>query len=169
MAAHKPTKDERDFVQVVKCSTALGLGLMAAFLYSLKQVHPQVVLEFGFGTALAFLVAAVFSWLFCGVLFKGEFDEGDSAHGALLKKRRVTRWVVFFIVVSSLLTAGAFLYSLKDLATENRRDVIEGAGFAVFVLSIGGFFIHKSVRFFEEQDRISMELDREDVDQNRDE
>ncbi|MBK7998753.1 MAG: hypothetical protein IPK15_08550 [Verrucomicrobia bacterium] len=168
MELHKPTKDERDFVQVVKFSTALGLGLMAAFLYSLKQVHPNIVLEFGFGTVLAFLVTAVFSWLFCNVLFKGEFDEGDSAQATALKKRRVTRWVIFFIVVSSLLTAGAFLYSLKDLATDSRRDVIQGAGFAVFVLSIGGFFIHKSVRFFEEQDRINMELAREREEEERD-
>lgn len=161
MAAHKPSKDERDFIQVVKVSTALGLGLMAAFLYSLKQVHPHIVLEFGFGTVLAFLVTAVFSWLFCNVLFKGEYDEGDSVQAAALKKRRVTRWVIFFIVISSLITAAAFLYSLKDLASDNRREVIEGAGIAVIVLSIGGFFIHKSVRFFEEQDRINMELARE--------
>ena len=49
-----------------------------------------------------------------------KFDEGDSAQAAALKKRRVTRWVIFFIVVSSLLTAGAFLYSLKDLAADIR-------------------------------------------------
>ena len=37
MDQRKPTKDEQDFVRVVKIATALGLGLMAAFLYSLKQ------------------------------------------------------------------------------------------------------------------------------------
>ena len=171
MTSHKPTKDERDFIQVVKLSTALGLGLMAAFLYSLKQVHPHIVLEFGFGTVMAFLLTAVFSWLFCNVLFKGEFDEGDGAQAARIKKRRVTRWVIFFIVISGLLTAAAFLYSLKDLAAENRREVIEGAGIAVVALSIGGFFIHKSVRFFEEQDRINMQLarEREEQEQRRDE
>lgn len=169
MAAHKPSKDELDFIQVVKVSTALGLGLMAAFLYSLKQVHPHIVLEFGFGTALAFLISAVFSWVFCNVLFKGEYVEGDSAQAAALKKRRVTRWVIFFIVISSVLTAAAFLYSLKDLESQSRREVIEGAGIAVVVLSIGGFFIHKSVRFFEEQDRINMQLTREREEQERDE
>ena len=63
----------------------------------------------------------------------------------------MTRWVLFFIVVSSLATGAAFLYSLKNVSADTRREVLQGAGFAVFVLSIGGFFIHKSVRFFEEQ------------------
>lgn len=161
METHKPTKDERDFVQVVKFGTALGLGLMAAFLYSLKQVHPHLVLEFGFGTVVSFLVTAVFSWLFFGVLFKGEFNEGGTAQTARLTKRRVTRWVIFFIVVSSLATGGAFLYSLKNVSADTRRDVLQGAGFAVFVLSIGGYFIHRAVRFFEEQDRINLEMSRE--------
>lgn len=162
METHKPTKDERDFVQVVKFGTALGLGLMAAFLYSLKQVHPHIVIEFGLGTVMSFLVTAGFSWVFCGVLFKGEFDGGDSAQAAILRKRRVTRWVIFFIAVSSLATGAAFLYSLKNVSADTRREVLQGAGFAVFVLSIGGFFIHKSVRFFEEQDRINLEMSREE-------
>ena len=170
METHKPTKDERDFVQVVKFGTALGLGLMAAFLYSLKQVHPHIVIEFGFGTVLSFLVTAGFSWVFCDVLFKGEFDQGDTEQAAIVRKRRVTRWVVFFIVVSSLATGGAFLYSLKNVSADTRREVLLGGGFAVVVLSMGGYFIHKAFRFFEEQDRISVELQREeDERQERDE
>lgn len=162
MASHKPTKDERDFVRVVKSGTALGLGLMAAFLYSLKRVHPHIVIEFGFGTGVAFLVTAAFSWAFCGVLFKGEFNEGDNAQAAALTKRRVTRWVIFFIVVSSLATGGAFLYSLKDVTSDARREVLQGGGFAVLVLSVVGFLIHKAVRFCEEQDRINIEMNREE-------
>ena len=164
MDPHKPTKDEQDFVRVVKFATASGLGLMAAFLCSLKQVHPAIRLEFGFGTVLAFLITAVFSWIFCGVLFKGEFNEGDSAKAALLKKRMVTRWIIFFITVSSLATAGAFLYSLKDVSAENRRDVIQGAGIAAVVLAMGGFLIYKAVQFFEEQDRVNLEEHRNDED-----
>lgn len=164
MDSRKPTKDELDFVRVLKFASALGLGVMAAFLYSLKQVHPTIELEFNLGTVLAFLITAVFSWLFCGVLFKGEFNEGDSASAAAFKKRRVTRWIIFFVVVSGLATAGAFLYSLKDVSAENRREVIEGAGIAAVVLTIGGFFIHKAVRFFEEQDKVSLEDRHDDED-----
>ena len=162
METHKPTKDERDFVNVVKFGTALALGLMAAFLYSLKQVHPHIVIEFGFGTVLSFLITAGFSWVFCDVLFKGEFDQGDTAQAAIVRKRRVTRWVVFFIVVSSLAMLGAFLYSLKNVTSDTRREVLQGGGFAVLVLSMVGFFIHKAVRFCEEQDRINLEMNRDE-------
>lgn len=157
-----PTKDEQDFVRVVKFATALGLGLMTAFLYSLKGVYPTIQLEFNVGTVLAFLVTAVFSWVFCGVLFSGEVRDGDSASAVALKKRRVTRWVIFFIVVSGLATAGAFLYSLKDVSAENRREVIQGAGMATVALTFAGILIHKAVRFFEEQDKVTLEERYED-------
>jgi drug/metabolite transporter (DMT)-like permease len=167
MDPHKPTKDERDFVGVVKFATAFSLGIMAGFLYSLKQVHPTIELEFNFGTALAFLITAAFSWLFCGVLFKGEFNVGDSVGAAALKKRRIGRWILFFIVVSGLATAGAFLYSLKDVSAQSRREVIQGAGIATVVLAIGGFLIHKTVRFFEEQDKVATEM-RQDEEKDHD-
>jgi hypothetical protein len=164
MAPHKPTKDERDFIRVVQFATALGLGLMAAFLYSLKQVHPSIRFEFNLGTVLAFLFTAVLSWAFCGVLFKGEFSEGDAAGGAALKQRRVTRWMLWFAIVSGLATVGAFVYSLKDVAADSRREVLQGTGIAVVVLSIGGFLIHKTVRFFEEQDKVNLAARQDEED-----
>ena len=171
MASHKPTKDEQDFVRVVKISTALGMGVMATFLYSLKQVHPSIRLELGFGSAITFVATAIFSWIFCAVLFRGEFDGGDSAHAATIRKRRVGRWIIFFVTVSGLATGGAFLYSLKDVSAESRREVIEGTGLAALVLTLGGFLIHKAVRFFEEQDKVATEMQRreeeDDNDQNR--
>lgn len=157
MDQRKPTKDERDFVWVVKAASALGLGLMAAFLYSLKQVHPSIRLEITLGTGIAFLVTAVFTWMFCGILFKGEFDEDGSVQAAGQQRKRVTRWIIVFLCVSALATIAAFIYSLKDVAADSRWDVIEGTGIAVIVLAGGGFLIHKAVKFFEEQDKASLE------------
>jgi hypothetical protein len=164
MDPHKPTKDEQDFVRVVKSAAAIALGVMAAFLFSLKQIHPTIQFEFTLGTVLVFLATAVFSWLFCGVLFKGEFDEGDAAGVAAFKKRRAGRWIVFFLLGAGLATVGAFLYSLKDVSPESRREVLQGASIATLVLAIGGFLIHKTVRFFEEQDRVNLEERHEDED-----
>jgi len=167
MDPRKPTKDERDFVRVVKIATSLGLGLMAAFLYSLKQVHPNIRVELTIGTGVAFLMTVVFSWVFCGVLFKGEFGEGDSASAALLRKKRVARWIIFFVTVSGLTTAGAFLYSLKDVSAESRREVIEGTGLAVVVLTVGGILIHKAMKLFEEQDKASLEEKEDEADRDK--
>jgi hypothetical protein len=168
MASHKPTKDEQDFIRVVKISTALGMGAMAAFLYSLKQVHPSIRLELGFGSLITFAVTAIFSWIFCAILFRGEFDASDSAHAAAIQKRRVGRWIIFFVLVSGLATGGAFLYSLKDVSAESRREVIEGTGLAALVLTVGGFLIHKAVLFFEEQDKVATEIKQREDDERED-
>src|SRR5437773_3498675 len=114
MDQHKPTKDEKDFVRVVKIATALGLGLMAAFLYSLKQIHPSIRLQISLGSFVAFLLTASFSWVFCGVLFKGEFADDGAVPAAALRKKRAGRWLIYFLTVSGVATMGAFLYSLKD-------------------------------------------------------
>jgi hypothetical protein len=90
-------------------------------------------------------------------LFKGEFSGDSSANASALRKRRVRRWLFLFLLGASLATLSAFLYSLKDVSNQSRWEVIEGTGIAVLVLSGGAFLIHKSVRFFEEQDRASLE------------
>jgi len=167
MDSRKPTKDERDFVWVVKAASALGLGLMAAFLYSLKQVHPSIRLEITVGTGIAFLGTAVFTWLFCGILFKGEFNEDGSEQASGRRRKQVTRWIIFFLTASTLATIGAFVYSLKDIAADSRRDVIQGTVIAVIVLTGGGVLIHKAVKFFEEQDKASLEQhEREKKDED---
>lgn len=164
MDQHKPTKDERDFVWVVKAASALGLGLMAAFLYSLKQVHPSIRLEITFGTGVVFLVTAVFTWLFCRVLFKGEFTEEGLPRAPGQRKKQVARWIIVFLSLSTLITIAAFVYSLKDIAAESRRDVIQGTVIAFVVLAGGGLLIHKAVKFFEEQDKASLEQQQRDKD-----
>jgi hypothetical protein len=164
MNQRKPTKDERDFIRVVKVGVALAMGLMAAFLISLKQIHPSIRIEITFGSLLAFLITGVLSWMFCGVLFKSELIDGDSPEAAVLRKKRVRRWILIFVGLSVLATAAAFIYSLKDVAAESRRDVMEGTAIAVVVLAVGGFLIYKAVQLFEEQDKVSLEQREHDDD-----
>ena len=59
-------------MRVVQIGTALSMGVMAAFLVSLKQVHPSIELRFGVGAIVAFLIAAVASWRFCAMLVRAE-------------------------------------------------------------------------------------------------
>jgi hypothetical protein len=169
MAPHKPTNDEQDFARVVKAAVSLSIGLLGAFLYSVKDVHPRLVIEFNLGTLIAFLLCAGVSWAFCRVLFKSEFADDSSPAGTALQEKRRARSFVIFLAVSGLATAGAFLYSLKDVSSESRMEVIQGAGFAVFVLTIGGFLIHQAIRFFEEQDKANLQDSESDLDQEHDE
>jgi hypothetical protein len=164
---HKPSKDELDFVRVVKFAAAVGLGIMVAFLYSIRQVHPDFQIEFTFGTVVAFVITAALTVVFCQVLFAGEFAAGRTGSGKG-GKQRVRRWLMVFLAGSALATVGAFLYSLKDVSSASRREVIVGTGVAVLVLSIGGFLIHRSVLFFEEQDRANLQHQEEEDRENQD-
>jgi len=64
----EPSKNERDFFRIVRVSTALGFGVLAAFLYSMKDITHDAALVFSAGTVVAFVVAAVLGWLFWWVV-----------------------------------------------------------------------------------------------------
>src|ERR1043166_2845917 len=59
-----PTRNQRDFFLIVKISTALALGTMGAFLYSIKDISHDASLEFSPGTIIVFLVSAAAGWFF---------------------------------------------------------------------------------------------------------
>ena len=151
-------RDERDFFRVIKFATALAMGGMAAFLYSLKQVHPDIVFRLTLGTAVIFVVTAVFSWVFCGVLAKGEQD----APTPTARKRFILRWMVTFLGLATLGMLVSFALSLRNVTSAGRREVIEGTVIAIGVLAMGGFLIWKAFRFFEEQSEAELARLREE-------
>ncbi len=159
-----PSGNERDLVQVIKIGTALSMGLMAAFLFSLKQVHPSIELRFGLGTIAAFVIAWAISWRFCNVLTRSDDGTGPG------RRKFVVRWMIGFMSVAGLGTLAAFAYALKDVSSNSRWEVIEGTALAVVVLSIGGTLIYKAFQFFEEQSEIELEQQRRDheADEDRD-
>lgn len=71
-------KDEHDFFKIVTISTALGFGVMAAFLYSIKDMRNDVSLEFSFGTIVAFFVGAAIGWGLWAVIrrFSNKAEKG---------------------------------------------------------------------------------------------
>ena len=81
------SKHERDFLVLVKIGSALGFGVMAAFLYSLKSVQPELKFEFGVGVVVAFVLASVFGWMACGII---------AWRRAQSDRKYVARWLWFF-------------------------------------------------------------------------
>jgi len=143
-------------MRVVKIGTSLSMGLMAGFLFSLKQVHPSIELRFGLGTVLAFGLVAVVSWRFCAILARAD-EPAETG-----RKRFMVRWMIGFLGLSALGTAAAFAYALKDVSSQNRWDVIEGTLIAVVVLAVGGWIIYRVFQFFEEQSAAELEQQRRD-------
>lgn len=153
MNAPPPSKNERDLLFVVKLASALGMGTLAGFLYSLKDVHPNLRLEFGAGAVLVALATAIASWIFCGVMARADVEGSPT----FARRRFFIRWLIFFGSASTLGTLFAFAYSLRNVSSASRRDVIEGTVLALVVIAAGGFLIRKAFRFFEEQDKAALD------------
>ena len=163
MTPPQRNKNERDFIFVVKAGTALSMGLMAAFIYSLKSVHPNIHLRFTLGTIAAFLIAAVASWKFCAVLYRDETGEAgdDGSRRQEAQKKFIKRWIIVFVGVSFVLTLLAFAWSLKDVSSESRRQVIEGTVLAALVIGAVAWLLRMAMRFFETQSRFEEEIRHE--------
>jgi hypothetical protein len=159
-----PNRNERDLLFIVKLSSALGLGVLAGFLYSLKEVHPGIRFEVTFGTFLIALAVAVASWFFCGIMARADAEE----HPTVARRRFFVRWLIYFGGTCTVGTIFAFAWSLRNVSTRGKRDVIEGTVLAVLVLAAGGFLIHKAFRFFEEQDKASLDEQRREEEETDD-
>ncbi len=160
-----PSRNERDLIRVVKLASALGMGGLAAFLYSLKEVHPHIRFEFTFGTVLIALGTAVASWIFCGVMARADIED----HPSVARRRFFIRWLIVFGGLSTAGTIIAFVVSLRNVSSRGQRDVLEGTLLAFLVIGAGGFLIHKAFRFFEEQDKASLDAQQRHEEDEADE
>lgn len=52
------------FFRITAFSTALGMGLLGAFLFSLKDIRHDTSLEFSWATVVAFIIGACVGWGF---------------------------------------------------------------------------------------------------------
>ncbi len=144
--------NDRGLTRIIQFSSGLSLGLMAAFLFSLKQVTPELRCELSFGTWIAFAVGAVLSW----ALWRLAFNRGgaDAASGAIpLLSKRGRRWVVVLGGVLILGTALPFAFALKDLAHSETVEVVQGLSVAVVTLVVVGLAFWRLTRFLEADSR----------------
>lgn len=140
-------KTERQIARVMQLSVAVSLGFMAAFFWSLKQVNSHVRFEVSPGTGIAFLATAAISWQAWPMVAR--------------EQRRARRHFLLFAVGVVVLTAGAFIYGVKDVSREKMRDVAIGAALAALALSVLGLAIWRVGKFLEKDSR-QIDPDRPD-------
>jgi uncharacterized BrkB/YihY/UPF0761 family membrane protein len=157
------SRNERDLLMVVKLASALGMAALAAFLYSLKEVHPHIRFQVTIGTGIIALATGIVSWIFCGVMARADAEE----HPSVTRRRFFIRWLLVFGGLATAGTVFAFVFSLRNVSSRGRRDVLEGTILALLVILAGGFLIHKAFRFFEEQDKASLDaLEQEEEEKD---
>ncbi len=127
------SKEERAFEKLVMWTSSFSIGVLAAFLASLKQVNPTIVFKFTFETVAAFVGGAVLTAFFLRVVLHGS------------KKRRATL-VIAAAVVSVVLY---FCFGIENTSRANRSDVTIGTIFAVAVLSFVAWVIWRLGKYFE--------------------
>jgi hypothetical protein len=156
MADNQHEKNERDFTWILQLSSAVCLGGLAAFLFSVKAVTPNVQVEFSAGSVAAFVLAAAFSWAFWRfVLTKASPAEPGSTAS---DRRLAGRVRVRFVLLATLLLVamlGAFAWELRDVSQRKRMEVMQGVALAVALLAGVGWIFWKLIRFLEsDQERL---------------
>src|SRR6266568_3458562 len=110
MRNKRQANNDRDLTRVIKCSSALGLGLMAALLYSIKQVTPELQYKISVGTGVSFAAAAALSWAFWRLVF----GKPNRSENSFSKPRK--RWLVIlsFFFFNDTATTEIYTLSLHD-------------------------------------------------------
>ena len=143
MRNKRQANNDRDLTRVIKCSSALGLGLMAAFLYSIKQVTPEFQYKITVGTGVSFATAAALSWAFWRLVF----GKLDTLEGDLSRPRK--RWFIILSAFLTMATLSPFIFALKGVANEKMIEIAEGTALALLALGGIGFLLWKAACFLE--------------------
>jgi|SRR5436190_7202738 len=143
MRNKRQANNDRDLTRVIKCSSAVALGLMAALLYSIKQVTPEFQYKISVGTGVSFAAAAGLSWAFWRLVF----GKPDSTEHDLSKLRK--RWFIILSAFLTMATLAPFIFALKGVANEKMVEIAEGTALAVLALGGVGFLLWKTARFLE--------------------
>jgi peptidoglycan/LPS O-acetylase OafA/YrhL len=138
------SRDERAFEKLMMWVSSFSIGLLAAFLASLKQVNPTIVFKFTFGTVAAFVAGGVLTAIFLRLVLHGS------------KKRRAP--LVFVAAIVSVVLY--FFFGIKDTSRANRSDVMIGTAFAVAVLSFVAWVIWRLGKYFESDDQRNRDSER---------
>jgi hypothetical protein len=146
----KTAKHERDFIRVVEFATAVSLGLMTGFLFSIKQVNPRIEFEVTNWAILSVFVSGILIWMGCHLFFRrlAEVNEHGDVPGSNRRKLLV-RWVIIFSAALLLETVLGVAHGLRGISPEKLSEVLQGTALALFVLSITGFLFWKLTRFVE--------------------
>jgi hypothetical protein len=139
--------------------SAVGLGALVAFLFSLKQVNPEVRIELNVWSFLVFGIGTAGAWFLTRAVFRvAEEAEGEeeTAAGQSPAKAAAARWsrvtrMAYLVAVLAGITAAAFYFALRDVTPAKRWDVMVGTGAAFLFVGGAMFFFWRLVRFLESQ------------------
>jgi hypothetical protein len=145
----KTVNHGQDFIRIVEFSTAVSLGLMTGFLFSIKQVNPRIEFAITHWSILSCIVSGILTWMACHLFFRRVAEVDASDRPGSKRRRLLLRWMIFFSAALLLETLLAVARSLRGISPDKLSEVLQGTAFALFVLSITAFLFWKVTRFIE--------------------
>ena len=142
--------DTRGFFNLLEWPSALGLGSLAAFLYSLKQVNPEVRFEINAWSWIILIAGTLIAWRATRSVFRaGEEPFGGAELTDQQRARQRKKRMLLFLLILGGGMLVSLVYSLKDVPVSKRWDVTVGVSSALIFVSIALFFFWRLVQFLE--------------------
>ena len=130
---------------------SLGFGAMVASLFALKPAPDGFAFELNLGVVVSFFAAAAFAWFYWRLVTRMAADKAP--------ERRKKKFIAFSI---GLVLVGiiSFLYPMKFIPDEKRKDVFIGLALAIGCVTGVGLVMWKVKRFLDADLKKSEEEDR---------
>jgi hypothetical protein len=126
--------------RIAGVGASLAFGSMVASLFALQPTREGFTFALNVGAIISFTVAATFTWFYWRMIARMASDRAP--------ERRKKKFIVFsagLILIGIL----SFLYPLKFIPKEKRKDVFVGLALAAACITGVGFVMMKVKRFLD--------------------
>lgn len=148
---NEPVKDRSAaLLRLGGIGAALAFGAMVATLFALKPVPDGLSFQINAGVVLSFIGAGAFAWFYWRMVARMATDKAPA--------QRKKKFIAFSAGLA-LIGVISFLYPLKFIPAEKRKDVFIGLALAFGCISGVGLVMWKVKRFLDADLRRSEEED----------
>lgn len=153
MSEAETTGGPKTLFRIAGAGASFAFGAMVATLFALKPVPDGLTFELNVPTVIAFFAAALFAWMYWRMVARMAADKAPEH-----RKKRFVAFSLGLVVVGIV----SFLYPLKFIPAEKRKDVFIGLTLAIGCIAGVGLVMLKVKRFLDADLRRSEDEDRPD-------
>jgi membrane protease YdiL (CAAX protease family) len=132
--------DGRTLFRIAGAGASVAFGVMVGTLFALRSVPDGFTFELNSAAGIAFIAAAVFAWFYWRTIERMALEK--------VPAQRKKRFILFSIGLV-LVGVVSFLYPMKFIPAEKRRDVFIGLALAVGCIVGVGLVMWKVRNFLE--------------------
>lgn len=151
MSEAQPAGGPKTIFRIAGAGASLAFGAMVATLFAVKPVPDGLTFVLNVPAVIAFVAAALVAWMYWRMVERMALEKAPA--------QRRKKFVVFSIGLV-LVGVVSFLYPMKFIPGEKRRDVFIGLALAIGCIGGVGFVMWKVRNFLEADLKHSEEEDQ---------